>query len=568
MSSFALRASANLDDVHLAWDPGEKIAGCLGFAIQCKRGNAAPKYLSNRVGFKDDPTVDADGNRVTLRSSQDWPFQRYDWTDHAADLGDEIVYRVVARVKGANGELVDGPASAWTQKLKLSSDCGDGISAYFNRGFVLSQFMARYMKKHGITFETLKENAIDVATAVDQEARIFLGGELRKVMLAMLNEVAKKAKLRFHAALYELEDDELIAALVKLGERAEIVLANGSVDKKGEDQNASARATLNAANVVVHDRMVSPRALGHNKFAIVGSVTGGKFKPIKAWTGSTNWTPTGLCTQLNNAVMIENADVAAAYEAQFVRLRDAESGFDGLLDANSTPTRGVALGSASADIWFSRLRNQIDIAELVALVKGAKQGVFFVMFKPGAEPVSTLLAMQEKNKDLYVRGVATQFTGAGREKVQLLKSDPQTYSLQTIEATGVGSNVGQWAVEGTAAQFFESIGFAITHSKVLVIDPFGDDPVIVTGSHNFSASASGTNDENFVVIRGHKRLAEHYAINCMQTYSHYRWRAYLAQSKAEHRPPFEFLAATDKWQNRRTSRETAAMLKFWLPKGD
>ncbi|WP_442578121.1 phospholipase D-like domain-containing protein [Mesorhizobium sp. ASY16-5R] len=564
MNTITLRASTNADDVHLAWDPGEKIPGCLGFAIECKRGNAEPKYLSNRVGFKNDPTMDENGEKATKRSSQDWPFQRYDWTDHAADLGDEVAYRVVARIETAASKLSDGPASNWTPMLKLSPDCGDGLSAFFNRGFVLSQFMARYMKKHGITMQTLKEKAVEIATAVDKDARIFLGGDLRKVMLALLEEVRATPALRLHAALYELEDDELVEALARLGDRASIVLANGSVNVQGDDQNKTARAHLRAANVDVHDRMISPKALGHNKFVVIGSTVGAAFKPLKAWTGSTNWTPTGLCTQLNNGLLIENDDVAAVYETQFQRLKDAASTFPkALVDANSQPTRNIPVGAARADVWFSRLRKQVDIGELVELVKGARQGVFFVMFMPGQEPLKTLLAMQEQ-KDLYVRGVATRFSGEGKEKIKLLKSDPESYALQTIEATGVGDSVGEWAVEGTAQQFFNSVGFAITHSKVLVIDPFGDDPVVVTGSHNFSTTASEKNDENFIVFRGNKRLAEQYAINCMQTYSHYRWRAYLAESKAEHRDPFEFLSTRDTWQSRRTSRETAAMLKFWL----
>lgn len=564
MPDFVLRASANADDVHLAWDPGGAIPGCLGFAIECRRGNAAPKYISNRVGFKDDPTVDAQGNRVRSRSSQDWPFQRYDWTDHAADLGDEIAYRVVARIVDANGTLQDGPSSDWTERLRLSPDCGEGVSAFFNRGFVLSQFMSRYMKEHNITLETLKRDAIEIATAVDLEARHFLGGELRRAMLALIEKVEQNADLRLHAALYELEDDELVAALARLGDRAAIVLANGSVDAAGDDQNQHSRETLKAAGLKIHDRMIAPRALGHNKFCIVGPMLDQEFQPKKVWTGSTNWTPTGLCTQLNNGVLIENDDVALAYEAQFQRLIAAASAFPrSLVDANSQPTRDIALGATKADVWFGRLRGQIDIAELIELVKRAKQGVFFVMFMPGKEPLATLLEMQAQKK-LYVRGVATRFSGQGKETIKLLKSDPETYSLNTIEATGIGRNVGEWAVEGVAQQFFNSVGFAITHSKVLVVDPFGEEPVVVTGSHNFSTTASEKNDENFIVFRGHRRLAEHFAINCMQTYSHYRWRAYLAESRAEGRDPFEFLATEDRWQRRRTSFETRSMLDFWL----
>lgn len=565
MAEIRLKVCSNADDVHLVWNHDDDIPGCLGFAIQCRRGDGDPAYLSNRVGFEDDEDTGADGEQLVSRSSRIWPFQRYDWTDHAADLGDTIAYRVVARVLGDDGKLHDGPASAWSPMLTLSADCGDGVSVHFNRGYVLSQFMARYMKRKHITLAQLKATAVVVSANVDREARAFLGGTLRECILAMMKAVEDDPTLELHAALYELGDAELIDGLVAIGGRAHVVLANGSVDVQGDDQNEKGRKRLKDAHCVVHDRFLSPAALGHNKFVVIGRRTGSTFAPQKVWTGSTNWTPTGLCTQLNNGIMIENAEVAEHYEAQFQLLAEAGDGVTpALLESNNHPKRGIALGSAMLDSWFSRLSGEIDIDELVALVKGAKQGVFFVMFQPGNEPVRTLLEMQ-REKDLYVRGVATQFTGAGAETFKLLKRDPQEYFLDAAQTTGVGRTVGEWAVEGTAAEFRANIGNAITHSKVLVIDPFGDDPIVVTGSHNFSKSASSKNDENFVVIRGHPGIAMHYAINAMQTYSHYRWRAYLEESAREHRDPFQFLSRDPDWQRRRKSGETRRMLAFWRP---
>ncbi|MGR9319822.1 phospholipase D-like domain-containing protein (plasmid) [Rhizobium leguminosarum] len=565
MPEITLKVFSNADDVHLVWRHRDDIPGCLGFAIECKRGDAAPKYLSNRVGFEDDTEVDAQGERLTSRSSQIWPFQRYDWTDHAADLGDEIAYRVVARVLGNDGALTDGPSSPWSDAVTSSADCGDGVSVHFNRGYVLSQFMARYMKRKGITLAQLKDTAVVVSQQVDREARAFLGGTLRVTMLNMMDEVAESPGSELHAALYELSDEELVDALVRIGDRAHIVLANGSVDEDGEDENADARARLKAAGCVVHDRFLAPQALAHNKFVVIGHTTGDEFSPEIVWTGSTNWTPTGLCTQLNNGIMLRNTDLGKRYEAQFQLLAAAGNGIsDELLTSNNHPKFGIPLGEATVDSWFSRLGGEVDNKELVKLVKGAKQGVFFVMFQPGNEPVRTLLKMQ-KEKKLYVRGVATQFTSTGAEDFKLLKEDPEEYFLDAAQDTGVGKTVGQWAVEGTAAQFRTYIGHAITHSKILVIDPFGDDPIVVTGSHNFSKSASSKNDENFIVIRGQREIAMHYAINAMQTYSHYRWRAYLEESEHEGRDPFQYLSRDPNWQRRRTFGETERMLKFWLP---
>ncbi|BCH19667.1 hypothetical protein MesoLjLa_65180 (plasmid) [Mesorhizobium sp. L-2-11] len=564
MTEITLKVFANADDVHLVWSHDNDIPGCLGFAIECRRGTASPKYLSNRVGFEDDTAVDKDGNRITARSSQIWPFQRYDWTDHAADLGDVIAYRIVSRVKGAGGKLEDGPSSKWSQELTLSADCGDGASVHFNRGYVLSQFMARYMKRKGITLEELKKTAVIVSKKVDREARAFLGGTLRETMLKMMADVAADDGLELHAAFYELSDEELIDGLCAIGKSAKIVLANGSVKAEGEDENADARKRLGGAGVVVHDRFLAPKALAHNKFVVVGRLTDEKFEPAKVWTGSTNWTPTGLCTQLNNGIMLDHPRLAQRYEEQFKLLIDAKSSVsDDLLASNNAPERDIKFGTGTVDSWFSSLGDEIDIKELIKLVEGAQQGVFFVMFQPGNEPVRTLLRIQEEKK-LYVRGVATRFTGKGLEEFKLLKAKPEDFFLDAAQDTGVEKPVGQWAVEGTAADFTSAIGHAITHSKVLVIDPFGDDPVVVTGSHNFSHAASAGNDENFIVIRGHKMIAMHYAINAMQTYSHYRWRAYLAEAAKEKKNPFEYLSRDPQWQKRRTTGETKRMLAFWM----
>jgi phosphatidylserine/phosphatidylglycerophosphate/cardiolipin synthase-like enzyme len=99
-----------------------------------------------------------------------------------------------------------------------------------------------------------------------------------------------------------------------------------------------------------------------------------------------------------------------------------------------------------------------------------------------------------------------------------------------------------------------------------VIDPWTDKAAVVTGSHNFSASASKSNDENFVVIRGNPALAEAYAVNCLAVYDHYRWRKYIADCAAQHRKPWSHLSSDADWLARYgASPARRAMLKYWLP---
>lgn len=127
-----------------------------------------------------------------------------------------------------------------------------------------------------------------------------------------------------------------------------------------------------------------------------------------------------------------------------------------------------------------------------------------------------------------------------------------------------------WIKEITRKEFitteqYQGIGHAITHAKMIVIDPFDKDCKVITGSHNFSKSASWKNDENFIVIQGNKQLAEAYAVSCLSTYSHYRWRAYLKEMAAAHEKPWSHLSSKDDWQQNYLTDERKRYLGIWCP---
>jgi phosphatidylserine/phosphatidylglycerophosphate/cardiolipin synthase-like enzyme len=65
----------------------------------------------------------------------------------------------------------------------------------------------------------------------------------------------------------------------------------------------------------------------------------------------------------------------------------------------------------------------------------------------------------------------------------------------------------------------------MVHSKVVVIDPFGRHPVVMTGSLNMGPKASAVNDENLLIIEGNGALASQYATKIMEIYNQYQWRA-------------------------------------------
>jgi phosphatidylserine/phosphatidylglycerophosphate/cardiolipin synthase-like enzyme len=555
-----VKVYANEDDAMLFWRITAPIPGCRGFAIErqiTRRGrqHRTSDTLLNRTGFENDKTPDpaTAGQAPPIKSSAIWPFQRFSWTDHDVNTGDTVSYRIVPMVRNAAGTLapVAAEASAWSPDRVLGVVAGTRFQPFFNRGFVMSQFMSRFLAENKLTLKQFKQKHINKAT--DATIRTFLAGDLRLALLDQLR-VAREEKTEVFAALFEISDDELIGALAALGRKAHVVLANGSIQAaKGEpvaaarkrDENRRARATLLKAKVDLDktNRFISPGALGHNKFLVRLDKQG---RPAAVWTGSTNWAPTGLCTQVNNGILINNPAVAGIYREQWDRLRKSGSGFpDALVDQNSLPK---AAGE-DVTVWFTRTRKKVDLKALDAAVQGTKHGVLFLMFMPGSAGLFSTVARMSGDPSLFVRGVVSTLPNGQDDEsaldVNLITNEKHTpLHLNIIQPQGVKHPFANFAAEVTRTQFFGEVGHAIIHSKVVVVDPFSDDPTVITGSHNFSSTASAKNDENFIIIKGDKALAEAYAVNVEGAYQHYRFRAFLEQTNR----PFNGLKDNDRWQ--------------------
>ncbi|MDQ1358276.1 MAG: hypothetical protein QOG44_2649, partial [Acidimicrobiaceae bacterium] len=65
------------------------------------------------------------------------------------------------------------------------------------------------------------------------------------------------------------------------------------------------------------------------------------------------------------------------------------------------------------------------------------------------------------------------------------------------------------------------------HTKILLINPLTDDPIVITGSANFSDHSTLHSDENMLVIRGNTRVADMYLSEYMRLFNQYRFRARL-----------------------------------------
>ncbi len=139
------------------------------------------------------------------------------------------------------------------------------------------------------------------------------------------------------------------------------------------------------------------------------------------------------------------------------------------------------------------------------------------------------------------------------------KSGERTFRYRVVPLEGDAGHLVPMKIP-----FVTSNEVTIT-SKIVVIDPFSDKCVVITGSHNLGHKASYNNDENLVIVRGNQKLARAYATHVLDVYDHFAWRATLAD-RGE-RASGTLSTDPDSWQSwyfRDDGSIKVAQLRFWL----
>ncbi len=107
---------------------------------------------------------------------------------------------------------------------------------------------------------------------------------------------------------------------------------------------------------------------------------------------------------------------------------------------------------------------------------------------------------------LTSRTIARALVAAHRRGVRLA-----VLADREMAAKGESSQLPQLAAAGIAVRL--ETRYAAAHSKIMLIDAEGENPVIVTGSYNYTFSAQARNAENLLILRGNRPLARAYLAN-------------------------------------------------------
>lgn len=476
--------------------------GLLGFAIERVDHTENEKYFLK--GFKRFKYADDEISLDLLFTTFEHPVQSFIWEDFTAKPDHHYTYNII-------------PVSGKPKNLEYGSPCSIDVSTekeydsehsvFFNRGVAGSLAYANRFKNKKPSELTGQEQ---------QEALNWLSRGLKEAMSEFINRAVDPA-FSLKIAFYEFRNKEImdeLKARINNNISVEIIYDHREQAVKNDEDILKNQFPTN----VLTKRANSPKsAPSHNKFIIL-------FKdnnPIAVWTGSTNITAKAIYGHCNTGHVINNPTVAAKYYEYWKELKNDPAGAQfKVKTAIITSELNAANIPNGTSVIFSP-RKTLDILKTYsALIADAKQMVCGMFPFSFFDDMKTAIKAQTKALELILND---------KRDNELILEQPKN-NIQIVEGTYFKAPLFNWIKEINSGILFNengnaSIGTNYVHNKVLLIDALTDDPIIIGGSANFSEPSIKNNDENSLIIRGDKRVADIYFTEFYRIFNHYYVRA-------------------------------------------
>lgn len=299
-----------------------------------------------------------------------------------------------------------------------------------------------------------------------------------------------RAKYSLDIAMYDFVED---STWFEQGNIPNIALAINNAYKRGVkirwicnqiDSAYSPNTGLDSINPAIY-HLASPTGsnygIMHNKYMVIDGMSSNPNDAI-LWTGCMNWEPGQIDKDANNLEIIQDSGLAHCYLNEFNQMwgDTVEGGKYNLANSKfgiykkTVPKHHYTVDGHLIDVYFSPT-DQVG-TQIANTITSAKTeidfGVFEFSYTPDANAIVTMI-----KKGLYVAGIMDQ------------------YSLQ-YPAYGTLSNY-----MGNMLQIYAGSD-SLFHNKYVIIDPCNmqADPMVLTGSHNWTTEAENENDESTLVI--------------------------------------------------------------------
>jgi hypothetical protein len=474
--------------------------GVLGFAIE--RTDVASQKRQWLEAFKTfeetTPQGLAPGAPVSTR---DHPIQAFLWGDFTAEPGTQYSYRIVA-LTGAPAALTEGPAVVVNTTTENPADGAHAV--FFNRGVAGSQAYAR-------KFQNRRPDDVPNNAAFD-----WLSRGLFEALIAFIGE-AKGAGYGLRAAVYEFDYAPVLNALKRASDAgADVKIVFDAKRNSASDPRDRNLAAIQAAGIesLCTPLDANPSFIAHNKFFVL--LKGDE--PIAVWTGSTNITQGAIYGHSNVGHEVRDPDVAAKYLAYWTELSgnpdaselrpwtEENSPVPSTLPPTGTSAIFSPRGSLEALEWYAARMAAAGQAVFVTCPFGVNKAFQDVLEKPSEDLRYVILNKEDGS-------------------VEVMRRDADNH-------VAFGNTIGGGALDRWLREKLTGYNPHVPyiHTKYLLVDPLGEDPLVITGSANFSDASTNKSDENMLVIRGDKRVADIYLGEFMRLFQHFYFRDFVGDA--------------------------------------
>ena len=289
-----------------------------------------------------------------------------------------------------------------------------------------------------------------------------------------------RAKYTIDLAIYNFNNSgisNISSALKAAANRGVIVrvVGCGTTANLGVDELAGS-----LVHVLIGPNSPPRNGIMHNKFFLFDTESTDANDPL-VWTGSTNLTTGQINLDANNVIIIQDQSLARAYKIEFEEMwgsstitPNAAKALFGSTKKNNTPHE-FSINGKRVECYFSP-SDGIN-SQIVQHINTANHDL----------NIATMVLTRTE----IANAIAARKTASAA--VNML-TDAAGNNDATVNSTLLA------ALGATSYVFYGTSG--IMHNKYMIIDQGApeSDPMVLTGSHNWSAAADNENDENTLII--------------------------------------------------------------------
>lgn len=338
----------------------------------------------------------------------------------------------------------------------------------------------------GVTpFATISNSSGDIKvyfnTAVDHEYShgvdaIVLQNAMDDTLISYIN----RAKYSVDFTMYNFNNSGIsnISNALKAAANRGVtvrVIGCGTTANMGMDELAGS-----AVNVLIGPSDSQRTGIMHNKFILFDVESDDANEPL-VWTGSTNLSDGQINTDPNNVIIVQDQSLARTYKIEFEEMWGSKNATPNAANAkfgfnkkNNTPHEFVIDGKR-VECYFSPT-DGVN-AKIVNNINSASNDLSIATMLITRNEMANAIA-ERKSAGVAVNVITNAEGNNGA-------------TVNTILSAALGTHY-----------VFDNVVNGIMHHKYMVVDQDApdSDPLVFTGSHNWSAAADNDNDENTLIV--------------------------------------------------------------------